>query len=238
VQYMGGKATIAKELAAAMLSITPNRERYLEPFVGGAWVLAQMAPQFGESSAGDLMPDVVMLWQAVQSGWTPPSVMTRAEWDQLRFESPSALRAFAGFGCSFGGRFFRGYARHDPRPGRSPAATASANEIERKREPLANTTFRTVDYASWDVVPGTVVYCDPPYPSTEPYAQMPVWDAARFWGTAGSWADSGATVFVSSYLAPSAAWQCVWHKEKRVTLNRHANGSHAIERLFMRDGAR
>ena len=54
------------------------------------------------------------MWQGLQSGWTPPDVITKEEYKYIREhkdENP-ALTGFVGFGCSFGGKWFGGLARN------------------------------------------------------------------------------------------------------------------------------
>lgn len=228
MQYMGGKARIAGKLAEVMLAATPNRLHYLEPFMGAAWVLDKMAPHFRYPAAGDVMPDVALLWQAVQQGWMPPTELSREEWYRLKDSEPSALRAFAGFGCSFGGRFFEGYAKN----GRGDDfAGAAARGIIKKRVVAERTLIDHTDYRSWHPGPGTVVYCDPPYAGTKWYSGAPAWDAEPFWDTARRWSADGATVFVSEYTAPVDA-RCVWSADVRTSLKVDNNRGTVTEKLF------
>lgn len=109
--YMGGKSRIAKELAATILSVTPRRDIYIEPFLGGGNSFLQLAPHFKIRFAGDVHEDLMLLWKAVQDGWQPPNTLSETDYKALQYAKPSALRGFAGFGCSFGGKWFGGYAR-------------------------------------------------------------------------------------------------------------------------------
>jgi|SRR6186997_1936676 len=223
---MGGKARIAKRLAEVMLSTTTDRVGYLEPFVGGAWVLEQMAPHFSAPAAGDVMLDVALLWQAVQQGWVPPTEISRERYDELRNAEPSAERAFAGFGCSFGGKWFGGYAKNDPSHAADYAGAAHRSII--KKTPVAQRSFIThADYRSWAPGPGVVVYCDPPY------SGAPAWDADQFWATARQWTADGATVFISEYSAPADA-RVVWSADVLQALNGARSGTQGTvaEKLF------
>lgn len=228
MQYMGGKARIAKRLTEVMLSMTTERQTYLEPFMGGAWVLAQMAPHFAAPAAGDAMPDLAMMWQAVQRGWVPPTEMSRQRWEQLRYESSSPERAFAGFGCSFGGKWFGGYA---PRPERQYADAAHKN-VMRHGDLIRGVFVEHADYRQWQPGKGTVVYCDPPYEGTTAYGGVSEFSSGEFWDTMRWWNYWGATVFVSEYSAPSD-WRCVWSVDSYSTLDRAAtSGAPVTEKLF------
>lgn len=232
MQYMGGKARIAKALSEAMLSLTPNRSTYLEPFVGGGWMFEKMAPNFVSANCGDVQPDIVLMWQAVAEGWVPPDEMSKERWIELKSESPSPDRAFAGFGCSFGGKWFGGYAR-PTRPGRNYAGAASRN-IERKRDAFrrAHIMERSYDQWAWLAELGAVVYCDPPYAGTTAYNGTGAWDASQFWADMDQWSLT-STVFVSEYAAPPS-WECVWEKQVQAALKRTDKSQMVTERLFMK----
>ena len=246
MRYIGGKGKIARQIAQVMLDSTANRARYIEPFIGGGSILAQMAPHFSEVLTGDVHPDLVMMWQQGFSGeWTPPSTISRDEWDALRYSDPSPDRALAGFGGSFGGKWFRGYAKGGERADGTPRdhQAESSRAVARIIEAVAGTniTVRESDYKSWEPRAGDVVYCDPPYaPSTEWKAVIDRayghsdFDYADFWSRMDKWSGTGATVFVSEYDAP-IHWREVWSTEKRVTLKRttDAGGRQIMtERLF------
>lgn len=241
MQYMGGKARIAKKLTEVMLSMTTERTFYLEPFMGGAWVLAQMAPHFSAPAAGDAMTDVALMWQAVQRGWVPPTEVSREWYERLKDGLPSPERAFAGFGCSFGGKWFGGYAANKRIDGDKVIAGQSARNydyagaagrsIERKREAVTRTFIDHTDYRNWIPGPASVVYCDPPYDGTTPYTGAPLWDSVTFWATMRQWSAYGATVFVSEYAAPDD-WHCVWESETSACLTASGNRLRVTEKLF------
>src|ERR1700750_2056717 len=108
---MGGKTRIAKDLARAMLASTSERDVYVEPFVGAGSVAAEMVPFFDGAILSDASPDLIAMWQALQNGWEPPENVTLEEYEAQRHAPVSALRGFVGYGCSFGGKWFGGYAR-------------------------------------------------------------------------------------------------------------------------------
>lgn len=177
---------------------------------------------------GRLQPDLILMWNAVLGGWDPPASLTREEWYVLKDSEPSALRGFAGFGCSFGGRFFQGYAKESP--GRFRVRGAH-NSVLRKAARMTGAKILRADYREFDPGPGTLVYCDPPYAGMKRYVGVGSFDHAEFWAVARSWAGNGATVLVSEYEAPDCA-ELVWERAARVTLNRDSNTGGATERLF------
>lgn len=222
MRYVGGKSKIAKQLTEVMTALTANRETYLEPFVGGGSVLARMAPHFRQALAGDAHEDLILMWQAVQDGWVPPAV-TYERYQQLRYsEEPSAERGFAGFGGSFGGRWFEGFARGGfngdvPRNHQAESSRAVMKITEALAE--ANVFFQHRDYRSWPTECGGkhVIYCDPPYAGSAHDYKTGVFDTDEFWAQASAWVDEGHDVFVSEYAAPDG-WVSVWSAQKRQSL--------------------
>src|SRR3982751_7120269 len=104
MQYMGGKARIARRVVAAILADTTAREIWFEPFIGGGNVMEHAAPHFARSVGADAHPDLIMMWEHVTAGGMIPDFVGREEYQELRKQSPSWLRGFAGFGASFGGK--------------------------------------------------------------------------------------------------------------------------------------
>ena len=84
---------------------------YLEPFCGAMSILTKMNEMY-TCKASDYHPDLIQLWKEVQTNsFIPPQEMNEELYNTIKdYESPSAMKAFVGFGCSFGGKFFSGYA--------------------------------------------------------------------------------------------------------------------------------
>ena len=84
----------------------------LIPFCGSLGVLKFLAPHFKTIRASDTHGDLIALWKAVQRGkFVPPKKMDEEEYKRIKeLPSPNALKAFTGFGLSFGGKYFSGYA--------------------------------------------------------------------------------------------------------------------------------
>lgn len=236
MRYLGGKSRIAKQLAAAMLAHTDRRDLYLEPFVGGGSVAAQMGHHFHDAFYSDRHPDLMMMWGELLGGWNPPTEVTVEQYKELRNAEPSALRGFVGLGGSFGGKWFGGYAKG----GVTAAGTPRNHQAESARAVLKVaqgmkakrvTTAQQLDYRQLCVSPDDVVYCDPPYAGTTGYSTGD-FDSNEFWDTVRYWAGKGAKVFVSEYTAPDD-FECIWSKELIVQANRGDAKRHtSTERLF------
>ena len=231
MQYMGGKYRIAKHLAPIIIEGAGDRDRYVEPFLGAGSVFTRLAPAFTYALGLDVMPDLVYLWSAVQHGWVPPLELSEEEYARLRHAEPSALRGFAGFACSFGGKFFGGYAR-DPRNGGRNFADTGSRSIRAKLAQVPHACFAVGDYLAAPVDSRTVVYADPPYAGTTSYAGAPPWDADRFWLEARRWVEAGAAVYVSEYEAPED-WTAVWEGTPQGSLSLTGKtGRRVRERLY------
>ena len=205
MRYLGGKKRISKWVASHLL-VLPHKKKYIEPFVGAGSVFELVAPAFQEAQANDLHPDLILLWQAIASGWIPPDLISKDEYLRLRDEAPSALRGFAGFGSSYSGVFFAGYCHrpyhktHDIYE--RAYSLAAKDSLLKAKMAFANATITNLDYREVKVDENCLVYCDPPYRDTVGYKGTPAFDSDVFWAVAKTWTQTGATVVVSEASAP------------------------------------
>lgn len=229
---MGGKGRQAKHLAPILSGYAANSTAYYEPFVGGGSIFERVAGHAPISIASDAHLDLMFMWQALLDGWQPPTILTKDEYEQLRNGPPSALRGFAGFGLSFGGKWFGGYAANARgRDYCGPARRVVLRKASAMRD--AKARVRWMDYRQLDPMPRSIIYCDPPYANTTRYVGMPAFDSANFWSLAADWAESGCAVFVSEYTVPSnSSFACVWHNDALQTLSRKTNTERRTERLY------
>ena len=235
---MGGKTRIAADIGAIMRAGRHTRTTYVEPFLGGGSVAAVMAPAFATVHLSDANEDLMLLWEAARTGWVPPHQLSEELWHQLKHATePSALRAFAGFGVSFGGAWFKSYARDNPARG-DRYAQASSRAVTRYAEKIRHANIRHLDYAHAGeyVTDDAVVYCDPPYQGTDAYDAVGQFDSSRFWATAEGWSNRGARVYVTEYNAPDG-WVPVWKRRVPVTINKTDNTKTATEHLFVHETA-
>lgn len=217
-----------------MLLHAPGRTHYIEPMVGGASVACQMVPHFEHARLGDNHVDLILMWQAVMSGWLPPESVDRDTYNELRAAEPSALRGFVGYVCSYGGKWFGGYmAPTGPRPlvpgGENPAAQG-VRSLQRKMPKLRGAWFTCCDYRDWAPEPGSVIYLDPPYGGVQ-HHRGEAFDIDRLWQTARTWADRGVSVFVSEYKGASG-FEPIWEGKtpRKIEGNR---GLYQTERLWV-----
>lgn len=235
MQYLGGKSRIAKPISEILVAAKGERTTYIEPFLGAASVFALTAPHFERSIGGEIVEDLALMWDAVTRGWLPPTEMPEEEWRSLKADTvPSPRRAFAGFACSFGGKWFAGYARQTKGYN---YALGGHRSVAKKQKGMRGAEIMHLDYRALTpmMCPGVVVYCDPPYAGTTEYGAAKGFDSAEFWRTAASWSDRGARVFVSEYTAPPG-WRTVWEARPAATLAGGTRGK-VVERLFVHESA-
>lgn len=230
MQYMGGKAMIAKRVIQAILDDGAPTDRWFEPFVGGANVMEHAAPVFGKCFGADAHKDAAMMWAAGSNGWRPCEV-TRELYKELRHADSSPLRGFVGFGASFGGKWFGGFGSS---LSRGELWKSSARTFNRQAKVFEShsVAFRHLSFGDYTPPAGTTVYCDPPYAGTTGYATGD-FDHEHFYTTLRAWAGYGCHVYVSEYTTPNnVPFKVLWEHAKRMPLSKDSNDRVAIEKLF------
>lgn len=233
MKYMGSKARHAKEILPIILSGRTDGQWYVEPFVGGANVIDKVD---GNRIGSDFNPYVIALWKAVSDGWVPPDLVTEEEYAEARRDRVEDARtAFIGFGCSYSGKFFGGYARGDDAKGnpRNYCAESKRN-ILKQAESLRGVQFHHCSYDDLEIPPNSIIYCDPPYLGTTGYATGS-FDHDKFWQWCRDKVSEGHRVYVSEYTAPDD-WVSVWEKTVNNTLTKDTGSKKGVEKLFVMRG--
>lgn len=200
---MGGKRAIAKPIANILNSLR-NGKDFLEPFCGGLWVTAEVTG--GIRRASDISQPLITLYQAMQQGWTPPDALSEEKYLELKSKKDpnDPMTAFAGYGCSFSGKYFRGYARSKVGGGARNYALGTKKSLTAKLELCKDVIFSCNDFRDWDPQ-NQLIYCDPPYYGTTMYPGTGEWDSDAFWKVMTEWSHPSRNniVIISEYKAPS-----------------------------------
>lgn len=181
----------------------------------------------GPGLVSDSNPALIALYQAVQNGWDPPSTLSSADYAHAKtLPDSDPLKAFAGFGCSFGGKWFGGYARSGSRN------FAEATKRIVKRDVLLlverGCAFACIDFLSVEPFDcGCVLYLDPPYRGSTGYRFA--FDSAAFDRRVTAWSQF-THVFVSEYELPDGIELLRFNKKLSVCQGQKANPRD--ERLF------
>lgn len=235
MRYQGGKRRQSSQITPWVVGSRADRTTYIEPFLGAGSVAARLNRVHGgggfEVKVGnDKNQDLVLLWDAVRRGWQPPVGLTREQYQGLRDAEPSALRAFAGYACSFGAKWFGGYARDNT--GTDYVGQGSRSVIKRSKE-LEGLVLLNQDYR--DLVHlmdrSVVVYADPPYRGVTPYSSSRGFDSDLFWRTMRRWVGRGALVFVTEFTGDEG-WECV-QEFKVPSTTAHGRHRETSEGLFV-----
>jgi DNA adenine methylase len=234
VRYQGGKYHLCKYYLPFLLSAAQSVDQYVEPFVGAAHVASRLVLNGLDLPVylSDLSLDLILMYQQIQSGeFVPPYSISEELYQQLRNSEPSALRGFAGYGASWGGKFFGGYARGHPG---EDIVRASNRAVAKTSRILSHATFACHDYRDLALNGRSLIYCDPPYRDTTGYLAKD-FDSDLFWKVVSEWASSNA-VFVSEVTAP-AGWIPVWEAQRNVNIrgNIKSSADQLTEKLFVHE---
>lgn len=228
MQYLGGKTRLAKEIARIIGPVAQGR-RFVDAFCGGLSVTVAMAPYAGSRAANDGCVPLIALYRAWAEGWRPEPI-TEEQYAEIRGrrDENDPMTAFAGFGLSYAGKYFGGFARS--KKGQDYHATSSRS-LGRKIAACGDVLFSCGDYERLDVGGADVVYADPPYRGTTGYGYFRSFDYARFQRRLAAWAATGAAVFVSEYTAPTPGAVRIW-RDPRPRSDQLAKAGR-IESLFL-----
>lgn len=204
--YLGGKARLGPKIVKAIVEDSgcePASTDVVDLCCGGLGVTVAFARQgFRSIVAVDAHEPLINMWLAVQAGWHPPTQVSEQTYATLRAaRNPfDPMTAFAGFACSWGGKYFGGYAR-DPKSGRNYALNGHRTVLKAARW-LKNVKFLCTRIEDFSPVRGAIHYVDPPYSNTTGYSKAlsrDVWDVVRNWGE---------STYVSEYKGPNPPiWQ-------------------------------
>jgi DNA adenine methylase len=216
LNYMGSKARLANELGEIISRARKPRQWFVEPFVGGFNIAGNLC---NPRLASDSNPYLISMYKALQQGWIPPSSITFEEYTKIKTNKtdyPPELVAFVGFGCSFGNKWFGGYARSTCNNRVRNFAAETKNAILKNLKQINGVQFIHSSYDRLTIPDNSLIYCDPPYENSTHYNAVDKFDHQKFWGWVRYTVQKGHIVFVSEYTAPDDFVEVF---EKRVYVN-------------------
>lgn len=228
MKYMGSKNRIAKHLLPIILKGRKEGQWYVEPFVGGCNMIDKVG---GDRIGADSNLYVITLFQGLQEGMTPPDKVSEEEYAVARDLLEVNFRtAFIGFGCSYSGKWFGGYARGNTSYGvPRNYCLESKNNILKQREGLEGVQLYHKEYHRLAIPPDSLIYCDPPYKGATQYKGGLNYEDFYQWCREKK--AEGHTIFISEYWMPED-FTCVWAKEQTSSLTQNTGAKRAIERLY------
>lgn len=226
MRYMGGKSRIAKDIAAILNQYTKDKP-FVSLFCGSCAIESKV--ETDTKILNDAHPYLIALYKALQNGYELPDSISREQyyWIKEHKDADPALTGFVGFGCSFGGKWFGGYASNR---GGTNYAEQSKRSMLHVFDGLSNAEFYNLDYRAVPIPDNAVIYCDPPYANTKGYSTGK-FNSDEFWDYVRG-LSSTHKVFVSEEHAPKD-FECIWEKKCTRTIDRNKNNQPSkIERVF------
>ena len=221
MKYMGSKARFAKEILSIVLKDRKENQWYVEPFAGGMNMVCNVD---GNRIANDIHPFLIALFESVVYEDWKPIKLSKPFYDSIKNCKDTFkpyLVGWAGFGCSYSGKYFGGYAGET----KTKIGTVrdyqqeSINNLLKQAEKLKGVHFSCLPYSEMVIPENSIIYCDPPYENTTKYSND--FNHAEFWQWCRDMTLKGHAVYVSEYNAPDD-FLCVWEKEAKSSLS--ANG--------------
>ena len=232
--YMGSKARFAKEILQIILKDRKPDQIYIEPFAGGMNTICEVD---GIRIANDLNHYLIQMWCELMNGWKPNKI-TIEEYNKIKNNKdhyPPHIVGWAGFVCSFRGKWFGSFAKEvTNRVGINRDYQSEAiRNIYKQVNKMKGVIFQNLSFTELEIPPNSIVYCDPPYYNTTEYCNTI--NHTIFFNWVRNIVNQGNTVYVSEYSAPDD-FECVWEKQTISSLS--ANGKKggsksSVEKLFM-----
>lgn len=143
-------------------------------------------------------------------------------------DEDKVLSGFVGFGCSFGGKWFGGYARNKTG---TNYALQSKKSLLKDLSNLMDAEFICKDYRDVELPSGCVIYADPPYDNTTGYGKEK-FNSEDFWKYMRE-ISKEHIVFISEQTAPND-FITIWEKPFTRTLDVNKNNQFKVtEKLFI-----
>lgn len=171
MQYFGGKQRISKPLSEFLNDKLKGNQPFVDLFCGSCNVITKINNN-RVRIANDKHKYLIAMWKELQNGWIPPQTLTKEGYEFLKNNKDVKphLTGFVGFGCSFAGKWFGGYAASD---NRNYCLNAYNSTLD-KLKCLYDVKFFNLDYKEVDIPKGSFVYCDIPYKDTTQYRKSEV----------------------------------------------------------------
>ena len=236
MRYLGNKTRLSKQLIPILSKHLNKSNTYLEPFSGACGMIQGIDHHVRIANDSDYY--IVSLMQSLSvNGGDIFDDLTIDEklYNQVKNNQqnyPSELVAFLGYGCSFGGKWFGGYARGGLTSKGEPRgyAAESLRNIKLLAPKLKGIVFGNTDYEYLEYGDGNVIYCDIPYRYTAKYKQGE-FNYEKFFSLMREVSLTNY-VYISEYSAPND-FVSLWSKEHKIGIHRGFNKhKKSVENLF------
>lgn len=246
MQYLGGKSRISKPISEVINALSRwqvencqtdsrrdnggEREREFVSLFCGSCSVESKITGFSKMILNDKHKYLIALLQGVQNGYELPEYVSEEQYKYIREhkDNDCVLAGFVGFGCSFGGKWFGGYARNK---GGTNYALQSKKSLLKDMNTLTNAEFICKDYRDVQLPDNCVIYADPPYNNTTGYGKEK-FNSSEFWEYARN-ISKNHLMFISEQTAPDD-FVAIWEKPFTRTLDvNKANQFKVTEKLYV-----
>ena len=230
MRYQGGKSRISKQIASNISSL---RERDSNIFVSlfcGTCSVESKVTGFDRKILNDKHEYLIALLNGVKNGYELPDLITEEQYKYVKEhkDEDKVLSRFVGFGCSFGGKWFGGYAKDKTNKN---YALQSKKSLLKDMVTLIDAEFICKDYRDVELPDGCIVYADPPYNNTTGYNKEK-FDSQEFWEYMRK-ISKEHIVFISEQNAPDD-FISIWEKPFTRTLDVNKDNQFKVtEKLFV-----
>ena len=188
--------------------------------------------------ASDINKDLILMWKALQQGWTPPNECSEIKYNELKYDSKnSPERGFIGVVASWSGIFFHAY-RLKYAKGKKNFMDEGYRGIMKVVPIVKNVEFSIGSYDEHSPE-NMLIYCDPPYLGNKlgnkNHSFFRNFDHDKFWDIMRKWSTNNI-VIISESNAPSD-FKKVWSSESStiIKLNKqkkYIDNFQKMKRLF------
>lgn len=124
---------------------------------GGANIIDKVT---GKRIGADINEYLIAMYLMLQVGWIPPDRISEKEYNDIRINKntyPLHLVGFVGIGCSFGGKWFGGYARDGA--GKRNYCLESKKNVLKQAPLIKDVQFRCRSYDKLELPGKAIIYC-------------------------------------------------------------------------------
>ena len=223
MQYFGGKVRISKDLSLFLSNQLKENQPFVDLFCGSCNIISRIDSN-RLRIANDKHYYLIEMWKALQNGYNLPDSLTEEEYQYIKNNKDEKpyLTGFVGFGCSFAGKWFGGYARNSK--GDNYCLRSKKSTLN-KFENLQNVLFYNLDYQYVNMPIGSLIYCDIPYKDTTQYCKNEVgkFDHDEFYQWVRENSDK-YDIYISEYKKNVPEdFEIVWEKKSRKAIRDRNN---------------
>ena len=233
MRYLGGKQRISKELSCFLNSQLKENQSFVDLFCGSCNIVSKIDNN-RLRIANDKHYYLIEMWKALQNGWEMPDIVTEEDYKYIKEhkdENPP-LAGFVGFGCSYAGRWFEGYARSGERNFCLNAKNSNLKILQK----IQDVIFYNEDYKDVNIPIGSLVYCDIPYKDSKPYSkkEVGIFNYNEFYQWVRDNSDK-YDIYISEYKhnVPED-FEIVWEKKSKKDLKNKNNEQESTIEILMR----